>query len=337
MDMATQANESCTSTTEMGTQTLAEGFCLENKRRLSSPKEVQAESKRRKPSEEAEETEDDDEIPAAEQLEVATQEVADTQKKDDSATAAESPKVEAAEGLVTDPNEEVDDLEVADEVSGDEVVEEESEVEFEYEDIGEVAEEEEGEESVASADDAENADQAPAEAVEHAENPEQARERRIQQLTNDLKSAKQEHNDLKFMLDQLEGQLGPARLLRRSDIDPQNTSKIVCVFCHAVRAHYSDSCPVISDAQSRITSLIEQGRCFRCLFEACRGNQHCKRKNEACFYCREKGHHPAICTRPDEQQKLRSTMETLRRKIEQANDRIIRRHRRLDNFLQQEA
>ncbi|VDL84904.1 unnamed protein product [Nippostrongylus brasiliensis] len=215
MDTATQANETCASTIEMGTQTLAEGFCLENKRRLSSPKEVQTESKRRKPSEEAEETEDDDEIPAAEQLEVATQEVTDTQKKDDSATVAGSPKVEAAEGLVTDPNEEVDDLEVADEVSGDEAVEEESEVEFEYEDIGEVAEEEEGEESVGSADDAENADQAPAEAVEHAVNPEQARERRIQQLTNELQSAKQERNDLKFMLDQLEGQLGPARLLRR--------------------------------------------------------------------------------------------------------------------------
>ncbi|VDL76223.1 unnamed protein product [Nippostrongylus brasiliensis] len=155
MDVATQANESCISTTEMGTQTLAERFCLEDKRRLLCPKEVQAESKRQKPSEEAEETEDGDDISAAEQLQVAAEKVVVAPEKDDNATVAGSPKVEAAEGLVIEPSEEVDDLEVADEVSGDEAVEEESEVEFGYEDTDEVAEEEKVGGSVNSEDDAE--------------------------------------------------------------------------------------------------------------------------------------------------------------------------------------
>ncbi|VDL79947.1 unnamed protein product [Nippostrongylus brasiliensis] len=206
------------------------------------------------------------------------------------------------------------------------------EVEFEYADLGGVAEKEEGEGSVNSEDVAENADQAPAEAVEPTENQERARARRIQQLTGELRNARQERNDLKFMLDQLEGRLGPARLLRRTDIDPQNPSRIVCVFCHAMRAHYSDSCPVISDAQSRIGSLIEQGRCFRCLFDTCRGNEHCKCRRDTCFYCGETGHHAAICTRPDEQQQLRSTIETLRKNRQEANYRTISRRRKLDNF-----
>ncbi|VDL77092.1 unnamed protein product [Nippostrongylus brasiliensis] len=75
-------------------------------------------------------------------------------------------------------------------------------VEFEYADFGEVAEKEEGEGSVNSEDVAESADQAPAEAVEPTENQERARARRIQQLTGELRNARQERNDLKFMLDQ---------------------------------------------------------------------------------------------------------------------------------------
>ncbi|KAK6760474.1 hypothetical protein RB195_021804 [Necator americanus] len=165
------------------------------------------------------------------------------------------------------------------------------------------------------------------------EDPARERERRRQRLRVELRSAQQERDDLRLMLQQLERNPScPARRYSHADVRHSEQGIICCVFRNAVQQHYSDSCLAIMDAETRRQYLIERGRCLKCPGENCRGGVDCPRRNASCFYCHEYSHHAAVCPMPDQTRDVRYRMEELNLGLEEAMNKVKRRRRRLERF-----
>ncbi|WKX96505.1 hypothetical protein Q1695_012721 [Nippostrongylus brasiliensis] len=159
-------------------------------------------------------------------------------------------------------------------------------------------------------------------------------QRHRRQLIQELRNAIQEKTDLKCILQQFEEQPScPERRFSRADVNPRERRWIRCVFCGAENQHYSDSCLEVSTTAERRDRLIADGRCMKCLVNGCRGGAACRRRESTCFYCKHRGHHPAICPMPEDTSELRRRISNLQKDLEDATEKVLRRRRRLARFL----
>ncbi|VDL78770.1 unnamed protein product [Nippostrongylus brasiliensis] len=107
---------------------------------------------------------------------------------------------------------------------------------------------------------------------------------------------------------------------------------ITCRFCNAVGKHYSDSCPVVTEAKRRVEIITTQGRCKICL-GIC--GDHCqKRSSSKCRYCDEvcdtvydhlipkEEHHCALCPLPEMKEELEREMRHFERYVQDVYDRL---------------
>lgn len=176
--------------------------------------------------------------------------------------------------------------------------------------------------------------EAPIQRPMEGEDPAAERERTIKQLQEDLRRAVQERNDLEFRLNELERLPScPERRFHVKDVNRHETKLIRCVFCDATQRHYSDSCMVVMDVESRRIYLAAEGRCDKCLINGCNGGENWRKRETPCYYCGQTRHHAAVCTMPETTQHTRQRILWLRRSYEEAVNKINHRRRRLDQFL----
>ncbi|VDP08810.1 unnamed protein product [Heligmosomoides polygyrus] len=106
---------------------------------------------------------------------------------------------------------------------------------------------------------------------------------------------------------------------------------IVCAFCEAQGAHYSDSCPVYTNEDERFELIMRDGRCQYCL-ERCADREECKRKSNPCWYCsivrptilrflipNNEWHHRALCSVPNSKDRIRDAIEDVRSSLEKSS------------------
>ncbi|KAK6031841.1 hypothetical protein OSTOST_01996 [Ostertagia ostertagi] len=102
-----------------------------------------------------------------------------------------------------------------------------------------------------------------------------------------------------------------------------------CTFCGSV-AHYSNSCPRITDGDERYRFVRNRDLCQYCLND-CNPCVVCSRKEDECFYCEimskkeclrflipnDGGHHRALCNVPDSRNRIAERIREVEREIEE--------------------
>ncbi|VDP47450.1 unnamed protein product [Heligmosomoides polygyrus] len=114
----------------------------------------------------------------------------------------------------------------------------------------------------------------------------------------------------------------PARRFELGSLAKPPTDTLPCVYCEAMGAHYSDSCPEIRDAATRSQLIEDNNRCRTCLLPQHPPGKSCKKKKVECRHCRETGHHPSLCPEPERGELLRRHIKRELETIER-NERLV--------------
>uniref|UniRef100_A0A7I4YY91 CCHC-type domain-containing protein n=1 Tax=Haemonchus contortus TaxID=6289 RepID=A0A7I4YY91_HAECO len=134
--------------------------------------------------------------------------------------------------------------------------------------------------------------------------------RRAIQIENEIRSTEQAIHNFEEILRQYEQEpLCPPRRFDLGRIVRGNERYMKCAFCEASGIHYSDSCTAFRDPLERRELIREAGRCWTCLERMCARGATCRKYLTPCFYCRDRGHHSALCDFPDHSDYIRTRME----------------------------
>ncbi|KAK6038898.1 hypothetical protein COOONC_23597 [Cooperia oncophora] len=152
------------------------------------------------------------------------------------------------------------------------------------------------------------------------------------QIETEIQQLEQSCTDFRAIIEELRDQpTCPRRRFARGAIRREDERTMQCVFCAAVGQHYSDSCTEISSVFVRRRMTEVKGRCEECL-ETCMRGEDCPKHYTRCYYCREFGHHSALCYLPEQSEQRAERLARARHSLSEATERIGRLRRDLRFF-----
>ncbi|KAL6723717.1 hypothetical protein ANCDUO_00198 [Ancylostoma duodenale] len=124
----------------------------------------------------------------------------------------------------------------------------------------------------------------------------------------------------------------PPRNFDHGRINRSQERYMKCAFCEAVGTHYSDSCTILRDANSRRQAITDANKCILCLEYVCSRDRTCKKYNTLCVHCRQLGHHSALCELPERSDIIRARLENARQGRKDCLNRLLDLNRELELY-----
>ncbi|VDL63265.1 unnamed protein product [Nippostrongylus brasiliensis] len=136
----------------------------------------------------------------------------------------------------------------------------------------------------------------------------------IRDLKDQLREARASRAAAEERLKVLTSQRHITRMIGSETPDNNIPSTLTCAFCKRQGCHFSDACPIVINSTTRKDMINKGRRCSTCLKTHAKYLK-CNKHDEPCRYCKQAGHHCALCDIPEiaerTREEIRDTRETI--------------------------